>query len=68
MMPDRGGTQVHKRRLVLADRVLISWVEDVAEYSIDVLEVLSLLSDLQCRVLSTHRALSDDDDRSARRR
>lgn len=38
MMPDRGGTQVHKRRLVLGDRVLISWVEDVAEYSIDLLE------------------------------
>jgi hypothetical protein len=38
MMPDRGGTQVHKRRLVLADRVLISWVEDVTQYRFELLE------------------------------
>lgn len=39
LMPDRGGTQMHKRRLILADRVLISWVEDVSEYRFELLEV-----------------------------
>jgi len=38
MMPNRGGSQLHKRKLILADRVLISWVEDILEYHFEQLE------------------------------